>query len=140
MPSIRRHIHIAATPRAVWQALTTEEGLTGWLVDEARIDARKGGRVVLVGEDDDGNPLEEKGVIDRWRPTSHLEIVWDAVGSFPTRGTRLTFQVAIDGDETRVSLIHSGPGAILEDPEKRDQLDKDWRRALRSLQSMLESE
>ena len=77
MPSIRRHIHIATGPRKVWKALTTVDGLTSWLVDDARIDARKGGRVIWVGEDDDGNPLEERGQILKWRPTSHLEIGWD---------------------------------------------------------------
>jgi len=140
MPAIRRHIHIAASPREVWKALTTKEGLMGWLADDARIEARKGGRIVLVGEDDEGNPIEERGLIHRWRPTSHLEITWDNFGNFPTRGTSISFQVALDNGETRVSLVHSGPSKVLDDEERRSQLDADWRRALKSLQSMLDSE
>ena len=110
-----------------------------WLADEARIDARKGGRIVLIGEDDEGNPVEERGIIHRWRPTSHLEIAWDNIGSFPTRGTQLTFQLALDGGETRLSLVHSGSSDILEDEELRSQLDTDWRRAFKSLQSKLDA-
>lgn len=140
MPAIRRHIHIAAAPRAIWKALTTAEGLTGWLADEARIEPRKGGRVVLVNEDDEGNPVEERGMIHKWRPTSHLEIAWDNMGNFPTRGTTVSFQLAIDGDETRLSLVHSGRSEVLDDEERRSQLDTDWRRAFKSLQSMLDSE
>ena len=140
MPSIRRHIHIAAGPRRVWKALTTPEGLTSWLADKARIDARKGGHIILITEDDDGNPVEERGVIHKWRPTSHLEISWDKMGKFPTRGSRIAFQLAIDGGETRLSIVHSGYTDLFEDEEKRSQLNIDWRRALKSLQSMLDAE
>jgi len=138
MASIRHQIYIAAGSREIWRALTTAEGLTSWLADEARVDGRKGGRFVLVGEDDEGNPVEERGMIHHWRPTSHLEVAWDSVGSFPTRGTRLSFKLARDGEETRLSLVHSG-GGILDDEEQREQLNVDWRRALRSLQSMLDA-
>jgi len=140
MPSIRRHIHIAASPRQVWSALTTVEGLESWLVDSARIDARKGGRIVWTGEDDDGNPVEERGVIQRWRPTSHFEITWDKFGKFPTRGMSYQFKLAIDDGETRLAIVLSGSPEILENEEKRKALDTDWRRALKSLQSMLDAD
>ena len=140
MPSIRRHIHIAAGPRRVWKSLTTADGLTSWLADEARIDARKGGRIVLVNEDDEGNPVKEYGIIHKWRPTSHFEISWDKMGTFPTRGSKLAFQLALDGGETRLSIVHTGYGEQFDDEDKRGQLDTDWRRALKSLQSMLDAE
>ncbi len=136
MPAIRRQVLIAAPPRTVWRALTTAEGLTGWLVDEARVDARKGGRVVLVGEDDEGNPIEDLGIIHKWRPTSHLEITFDRVGKGPFAGSRLSVQVALDGGETRVSIVHAGDP--MEDPERHPQLDKEWRQALSALQSLLD--
>ena len=53
---------LAATPRAIWNALTTAEGVESWWVDEARLDARPGGRIVLMSEGDDGEPLEERGL------------------------------------------------------------------------------
>jgi uncharacterized protein YndB with AHSA1/START domain len=140
MPSIRRHIHIAASPRQVWKALTTAEGLESWLVDGAQIDARKDGRIVLTGEDDDGNPVVERGFIQKWRPTSHFEITWDKFGDFPIRGMNYQFQLAIDNGETRLSIVLSGNPEILDDDERRSELDADWRRALKSLQSMLDAE
>ena len=51
MAAIRRHVYIANGARAVWRALTTSEGLEKWLAEDARVDGRKGGRVVLSGTD-----------------------------------------------------------------------------------------
>ena len=72
MPAIRRHVYIAASQRTVWRALTTAEGLASWLVDEARVDPRNGGRIVWTYEGDDGEPINDIGTILKWRPTSHL--------------------------------------------------------------------
>lgn len=136
MPSIRRQILVAASPRQAWAALTSADGLAGWLADEARVDGRKGGRVVLINQGDDDAPVEDRGIIHTWRPTSHLEITFDTVGKGPLNGTRLAFQVAIDGGETRISMIHSG--ALLDDAEQNTRLDKEWRAAMKALQAMLD--
>lgn len=138
MPAVRRQILIAASPRSVWKHLTTADGLAAWLVDEARIDARKGGRVVLCTEDEEGNPVEDSGTILNWRPTSHLEITFDRAGRGSFANTRLAFQVALDGGETRVSIVHSGEP--LEDPDANKQTDKEWRQALNALQGLLDKE
>lgn len=138
MPSVRQQLNIAAPPRTVWNAITTAEGLTSWWVHEARVDARKGGRIVLTSEGDDGEPVEEVGFIHTCRPTSKFEIAWDSNSPAPTKGTRIQFQVARDGDETRVSVIHSGSG-ILDDEEQWPDLDKSWKSALKALRSHLES-
>lgn len=137
MPAIRQQINIATSPRVVWRALTTADGLTSWWVDEARVDPRKGGKIVLLSEDDDGEPLEERGVFLEVRPTRKLEIAWDSVGKAITKGSRVQFQLARDGDETRVLVLHQG-GEALEDPETHEALNKGWRSALRALRSALE--
>ncbi len=136
MPAVRRQTLIAAPPRTVWTTITTAEGLKQWLVDDARIDGRKGGRVVFVTEDDEGNPVEDRGTIHKWRPTSHLEITFDRIGSGSFAGSTLSIQVAMDSGETRVSLVHSGEA--MNDPEQNPQIDKDWRQALKALQSLLD--
>ena len=137
LASIRQQINIAANPRAVWNAIATADGWTSWYADEARIDGRKGGRIELIGEDDEGEPLSEFGVVLTYRPTSRLEICWDTTSPAPTKGTSLTFNVARDGGETRLSLVHSG-GRVLEDEEARGEIEKTWRRAFKSLRSALE--
>ena len=137
MPAIRQQINIDASPRAVWRALTTSDGLKAWLADEARVDAREGGRIVLTSEDDDGNPVEERGIFHEIRPIRRIEVAWDGNSPAATKGTRIEFQIARDGEETRLSVVHRG-GGVLEDEEARDGLDKGWRQALRALRSALE--
>lgn len=139
MTAIRQQINIDASPRAVWRALTTEAGVTSWWVDEARMDARAGGRVVLTSQDDEGNPLEERGIFHEIRPTRKIEIAWDSSSPAPTKGTRIEFHIARDGDETRVSVVHAG-GGVLEDEAARGVLDKAWRQALHALRDALEAE
>ena len=137
MAAIRHQINIDAPLRTVWTALTTVKGVTSWWVDDARIDAQNGGRIVLVSEDDDGNPLEEVGIFVSIRPTRKIEIKWDNVGSSPTKGTTITFQLARFREETRVSVVHTG-GAIIEDEELATTLHKEWKSALSALRSSLE--
>lgn len=137
MSSIRQQINIAAPTRSVWKALTTDEGITSWWVDSARIDARPGGRVVLTSEGDDGKPVEERGILHDIRPTRRIEIAWDSSSPAPTKGTRIEFTVARDGDETRVSVVHSGKGP-LEDAVEREKIEKSWKQALIALRQSLE--
>jgi len=136
MAAIRRHVYIANGARAVWRALTTAEGLEKWLAEEARVDARQGGRVILTGTDLDAEH-DVVGMIHLWRPTSKLEISWDSIGAAETKGSSVAFQVARDGDETRVSLVHSG-GEALGDEERREKLDNAWKVALETLQALLD--
>lgn len=138
MPSIRHQINIAAGQKAVWRALTTAEGLMSWWADEARVDSTVGGRVIVISEGDDGEPVEEVGIFHTLRPVRIIEIHWDSTSPAQTKGTRVQFQLARDKGETRVVMTHAG-GGVLEDEEARSQLDKDWRLALKGLQSALES-
>ncbi len=136
MPAIRRQVFIAAPPRAVWRALTTTEGLQRWLCDDARVEPRVGGRYILIHFDDEN--IEERGMIHKWRPTSHLEITWDRVGTQPSAGTQITWKLARAGKETRLAMVHSG--SVFDDEEQRALTDRDWRRALSALQSELDQD
>jgi uncharacterized protein YndB with AHSA1/START domain len=139
MSAIRQHINIAVPVRTVWRAITTPDGLSSWWADEARIEARAGGRVVVVTEGDDGEPVEERGMLHRIQPTRVMEIAWDSNSPAATRGTRIMFQVARSGEETRLRVVHSGAG-VLDDDEARAEIEKDWKRALLALRSSLEGE
>ncbi len=139
MASIRQQINIAVSSRTVWTTLTTAEGWKRWWAEDARLEARPGGRIVLTVEGDDGEPVEERGIFHELRPTRKLEIAWDATSPAKTKGTRLQFSISRDGDETRLALVHSG-GGILDDEDQRADLEKEWRNALRALRSSLEDE
>ncbi len=137
MAAIRQQINIAAPQRAVWNALTTPDGWTSWWADQARLEPRPGGRIVLVVEGDDGEPVEERGLFHDLRPTRKLEIAWDATSPAKTRGTRVSFTISRDGDETRLALVHTGAG-VLEDDAAREALDKEWKEGLKTLRERLE--
>lgn len=135
MSTIRRQISIAATPRAVWNALTTPEGLTSWLGADARVDGRAGGRFVLK-VDVDGTPTEEAGILHVFRPTAKLEVNWDKHSGGPWKGTLTQFQVVRDGGETVLNVQHIG--SALEDDALRARLDERWKKALHTLRDGLE--
>lgn len=138
MPAIRQQINIAAPLRAVWTALTTSEGWCAFWADEARVEGREGGRIVLVGRGDDGAAVEERGIFHEFKPTRKLEIAWDTASTARTKGSRLEFTVSRDKDETRVALVHTG-AAILGDAALEAALDKEWRTALKALREHLET-
>ena len=92
--------------------------------------------MVFCSDDDEGKRIEEHGIIHTWRPTSHLEIAFDRIGPGPLKGTRLSFQVAVDSDQTRLSIVHSGDA--VEDPEQHARFEQEWRQAMRALQGQLD--
>ena len=139
MPAIRQQISIAASPRTVWSALTTPEGLTSWWVDDARVDPRVGGRVVLKSMDEQGEPLEERGIFLDFSPTRRIEIAWDKLGAAPNSASRVQFQLARAGGETRLSVVVSG-GENLDDDETFDALTRDWKASLKALRDSLEND
>ena len=138
MAAIRQQINIAAPQRTVWTALTSADGWKAWWADDARVESRQGGRIVLTSEGPDGNPIEERGIIHEMNPTRRLEIAWDANSPAATRGTRLQFTISRDGDETRLALVHSG-GGVLDDDAARDTLEREWREGLKTLRQSLET-
>jgi len=135
LATVRQQINIAVSTRVVWAALTTADGLASWWVDEARVDTRPGGRIVVKTEDDEGAPIEEIGMFQQLRPTRKIEIKWDSNSPGPLRRTRIEFVLARDGDETRVAVIHSG---VEETEDENAALEKEWRQALLALRSSLE--
>ena len=110
MASIRQQINIDAGLRDVWRAISTVDGWTSWYADDARVDPRKGGRITLSAIGDDGEPVDEVGIFLTFRPTRKLEVAWDSNSPAQTKGTTISFQVARDGNETR--LHSSTPVAV----------------------------
>lgn len=131
MAIIRKQINIDASPRTLWKALTTAEGLASWLGSDARVDGRDGGRYCLkVGEQ------EEVGLIHEFRPTGRLEVMWDKhVGAW--KGSRVLFQVARDGNESVVHVQHIS--SSFDDDAARLPVDAFWKNSLQKLRDQLES-
>lgn len=137
MSAIRHQISIDASSRSVWAALTTEAGVKAWWADQARLDAREGGRIVVttqIGEE----AVEQAGIFHIVKPTRQLEIAWDAAGKAPTRGARTQLQVGRRDGETKVHVVISG-GAGMDDPEAHAAVDAFWKEAMLRLRRHLEA-
>jgi uncharacterized protein YndB with AHSA1/START domain len=91
----------------VWEAISTPEGLRGWLmVTEATIEGRAGGRIEMKS-----GParFHSSGRILAWDPPKLLEYEWNVapVPEMP-RGERAVFryELAEDGDSTRLLVVY----------------------------------
>jgi uncharacterized protein YndB with AHSA1/START domain len=102
----RRYPHTIAH---VWAALTTPEGLRGWLLcTEASIEARVGGRIELVS-----GPAQYRstGLILEWEPPHRFTYEWNVapVPEMPA-GERAVFHFVLtaedDGRATRLDVVY----------------------------------
>ncbi|GDX83591.1 hypothetical protein LBMAG42_54020 [Deltaproteobacteria bacterium] len=135
MSTIRRQITIEASPRTIWAALTTVEGLKSWLADDASLIPIATGRFSVTMEGDEA-PITETGRFHTIRPTSKLEIHFDKTSGGPWKGTALTFTIAREGSQTVVNILHTGSG--FDDAAVFKDVDDTWRRALIGLRDGLE--
>jgi uncharacterized protein YndB with AHSA1/START domain len=91
----------------VWDAVSTPEGLRGWLLcSRASIEGRVGGRIELVS-----GPAgyHSTGVVLAWEPPRLLEYEWNAepVPEMPA-GERAIFryELSAEGDSTRLLVVY----------------------------------
>jgi uncharacterized protein YndB with AHSA1/START domain len=99
-------VAVPAPPAAVWEALTTSEGLTTWLWRDAEVDLRVGGEwlVKFPGGSTGG------GTITAFEPLKRIEIAALAPERFPTvrrERTRATFELRPTQDQ-KSTLVHLG--------------------------------
>jgi len=126
---IRRQVSIATSPRTVWGALTTGDGLGRWMGGTARVDAREGGRLTV--ERDGGT---SSGLFHSFRPTARLELKWT---EGPWKGSFTQFSVARDKNETVLNVLHSG--GPLDDEQVATGVDGEWKRLLTQLRDGIEA-
>lgn len=105
MAEHRASIDIAAPPETVYDYLVTEAGMTAWMGQYARLDARPGGQFAV---DIAGYPIRGE-YIHLARP-SRVTVSWGVAGSaeLPTGASTVNFQLTAIENGTRVDLTHSG--------------------------------
>ena len=93
---------LSASPTAVWDALTTPEGLARGLQAQAVVDGAAGGRFhLLLG----GGSSRVDGVITRWAPPALLEYTWPEGAA--NGDSLVTFALEpMDEGRTRLTLTH----------------------------------
>ncbi|MFQ5967221.1 MAG: SRPBCC domain-containing protein [Acidimicrobiia bacterium] len=105
---IERTITVSATPDLVWAALTTEEGMSAWFGDIAKIDLRPGGDA-LFGWTDDGKSYQ--AVIEKVEPHTRFAFRWAANPDTPVDegpSTLVEFLIATEEGGTRITVVESG--------------------------------
>lgn len=114
---LRKEVVVPAGRAEAWRLWTTAEGMTSFLVSEAKIELRPGGVYELYFAPD--APPGERGSEDcrilSYLPEEMLSFEWNAPPSIPTRrdGERtwvVVEFVEVEPEQTRVRLSHLGWG------------------------------
>lgn len=104
---IERTVRIARERQAVWDALTTAEGLASWFGDRAEIDLRPGGSGRLMWTDDG---LDAQLRVERVEPLRVFAFTWPMHGvpSDDPRRSVVEFTLTADGDGTLLTVVETG--------------------------------
>ncbi|WP_052850306.1 SRPBCC domain-containing protein [Streptomyces avicenniae] len=103
---IERTLDLAHPIEKVWAALTTTEGLGGWLGDTAEIDELRPGGRIRARWDGTWSVLR----IETVEPPRRLSFTWPIDGLPPRDPRRTRVEITLDalGDGTRLSLTETG--------------------------------
>lgn len=130
----------AASPEVIWTAWTTESALRtwyapleGWIVGDARVDARVGGGYrVTFGPEPDGDLYIEEGTYTIVEPV--VRLAWDVrlTGDGASEESFIELGFAADGDGTVLTIVESGLSA-----ESADDHEMGWTGALDRLEEFV---
>jgi uncharacterized protein YndB with AHSA1/START domain len=111
MDEVEREIVVGAVREEVWSALTESERLAEWLGDEASIDLRPDGEVVVRAGD-----VERRGFVESVEAPALLVLWWREVDEDGEEGelTRVAFSLEPAEDGTRVRVVESRVFATLD--------------------------
>jgi uncharacterized protein YndB with AHSA1/START domain len=102
--TLRLPIFVHASPKKVFRAISEPKRLTRWLVDEATLSPRKGGRYAFTWE---GGPTHT-GTVLEIVPGRSLTLTWQWPGQERLGVTRLKMTVEPKKGGTVLRFIHSG--------------------------------
>ena len=137
-------LEIAASPDAVWRALTEATELTRWFPLEAKVTPGKGGTMYWGW----GEGWAGESKIVEWEPHRRLKLIetrqgFDADGrplNDPGQTRELAVEVTLESHagKTRVRLVHSGFGDGANWDDELDGISTGWQFELRGLRYYLE--
>lgn len=103
---LRIELSIPAPLHDVWEAFTTNQGLSSWLAPNVSVDLKPGGNWLVKFPDSTGG-----GTIVSFKPEKEIVISALAPDRFPqvrAERTRAAFTFVADGNTTSVSLTQTG--------------------------------
>ena len=117
--TIEREIVIDALPSVVWSIVTEAQHLARWLSDEAEIDLRSGGRLVLTWR---GHGTYE-GRVETVDPPRVFAFRWQTrEGEFSeTNSTLVTMTLNAEEAGTRLRVVESGFATLPWPDDARDR-------------------
>jgi len=138
--AIRKAVVVPASVDEVWAAWTTEKGVKTFFAPEASVELAIGGNYEMYFA-----PKQPKGLrggegcrILSFVPGEMLSFTWNAPPSLPEVRKEFTWVVlyfkALEGNKTRVSLVHVGWQAGEEWQKALQYFDKAWEVVLGRLQ------
>jgi uncharacterized protein YndB with AHSA1/START domain len=134
MVDILHRVGITTSQDAVYQALTTTEGLAGWWTTDVRGDGDAGGVLAFhfAGAPDPGG--FDMRVLEA-KPAER--VLWEVVeGPEEWIGTQISWDLRADGDYTIILFTHQG---WREPVEFMHHCSTKWATFLMSLKSLLET-
>jgi uncharacterized protein YndB with AHSA1/START domain len=114
---IERTMEVAHSPRKVWAALTTAEGLGAWLGNEATIDLRPGGSARMRWTD--GHTVGMR--VERVEEPTVFGFTWN-ISELPEddeRRTYVEFTLEPVGAGTRLRVVETGFAQLSDDAHRK---------------------
>ncbi len=110
---IKKSIVIDASPELVFKAITDPNELTNWFPDNAIFDGRVGGKVRFTFNKERSKELDcdstPEGIVKEFIPNKKVSYTWQYKDAPEFPETTVTWELEeIDGNKTRVELVHSG--------------------------------
>lgn len=134
--TISREIEIDAPPEVVWAIVTDPRHLSGWLSDEAEIDLRPGGAMLLTWH---GHGVY-RGRVETVKPPHTFSFRWvlrEGVEPVAGSSTLVVMTLTPHGPGTRLRVVESGFSTLDWSESERaayhDQNTSGWRAELDEL-------
>ena len=128
--SIVQEIRIGAGAAAVWEALSTAQGLEQWFPLRAEVEPGEGGSIFLSW----GEGAEGRAAITAWEAGKRMR--WEERSGDVAMVVDFLLEPA--GEGTLLRLVHSGFGSSAEFDEQYHQTAGGWKYFLLNLQQYLE--
>jgi uncharacterized protein YndB with AHSA1/START domain len=124
---------VAAPPEAAYYAFTNEAAIQGWLCDNGQVNARENGRIYLYWN----RGYYGCGEFTALEPDTSLAFAWR--GKDEPGPTEVHVSLAAEGDDTLVTVTHSGIGEGEAWQETRGNIEQGWTDGLENLKAVLET-
>ena len=132
-PALDKAIEIDAPRDAVWEAISTAEGISRWFTFETRVTPGVGGELWGRWSEPDAGTMR----FDTWEPGRRLRVVEDSMNPDLPQFVDYLIESGAGG-ATTLRLVHSGIGADAKWDEMYDSVNRGWDVFMLTLKHSLE--